>query len=31
MGLEMIKLKASHQDIQDNPPNSLVMNNIVLT
>jgi hypothetical protein len=35
MGLTMIKLKASHQDIQDkqrmNPPNSLVMNITILT
>jgi hypothetical protein len=35
MGLTMINLKASHQDIQDkqrmNPPNSLVMNITILT
>jgi hypothetical protein len=35
MGLEMIKLRASHQDIQDkrrmNPPNLVVMMIIILT
>jgi hypothetical protein len=31
MGLAMIELMVSHQDIQDNPPNPLVMKIIVLT